>query len=76
MSSKQERPRRSLTEGESFVLKQILEMYGERNTEDDVFFSDIGEAVLFVKDRNGIQVLMAVLTNLAAMCEDGTIGSL
>jgi protein-S-isoprenylcysteine O-methyltransferase Ste14 len=50
-------------------------MYGAQNTEEDVFFSDRDEAVIVVKDRNGVQGLAAVLTNLAAWCADGTIAS-
>ena len=65
----------TLSRGELFVLEQIRDMYGAQNDEDAVFFSDAGEAVIFVTDRNGVQGLVAVLTNLAAMCADGTIGS-
>ena len=75
MSSTQERPRRALTEGEYFVLQQIQEMYGAQNSERDVFFSDTDEAVIFVKDRHGVQGLAAVLTNLARWYADGTIAS-
>lgn len=76
MSSTDERPRRALTEGESFVLQQIQDMYGAQNTEQDVFFSDVDEAVIFVKDRNGVEGLVVVLTNLASWYADGTIASL
>jgi len=57
------------------VLEQIQDMYGPQNTEDKVFFSDRNEAVLLVADRNGVQGMMAVLTNLAAWYADGTIPS-
>jgi hypothetical protein len=54
-------------------LKLIQDHYGSRNKEDEVFFSDDGEAVLFVKDESGSMPLMANLTNLASWCADGTI---
>ena len=50
-------------------------MYGPQNDQDAVPFSDGEEAAIFVTDRNGVQGLLAVLTNLAAMYADGTIGS-
>jgi len=75
MSSANERPRRALTESESFVLQHIQDMYGNQNTEHDVFFSNRDEAVIFVKDRNGVMGLAVVLTNLAAWYADGTITS-
>ena len=75
MSSTNKRPRRALTEGESFVLQHIQDMNGNQNTEQNVFFSVRDEAVIFVKDRNGNEGLLAVLTNLAAMFADGTITS-
>ena len=67
--------RRSLTEGEQFVLAQIQDIYGPQNGESDVFFSR-DEAVIFVKDRTGATVGVVVLTNVAQMYEDGTITSL
>jgi hypothetical protein len=75
MSHDDQRSRRPLTQGEQFVLEQIQDMYGEQNTQQDVFISDNDEAVILVKDRNGTKGLVAVLTNLAAMYEDGTIAS-
>ncbi len=75
MSSTNKRPRRALTEGESFVLQHIQDMYGNQNTEQNVFFSVRDEAVIFVKNRNGNEGLLAVLTNLAAMFADGTVTS-
>ena len=68
--------RRSLTQGEQFVLAQIQDIYGPQNEESDVFFSDPDEAVIFVKDRRGVNVGVVVLTNVAQMYEDGTITSL
>ena len=67
--------RRSLTEGEQFVLAQIQDIFGPQNEESDVFFSR-DEAVIFVKDRKGVSVGVVVLTNVAQMYEDGTIASL
>ena len=57
------------------MLAQIQDMYGTHNTEDQVFFSDANEAVLFVTDQNGDQVLMTVLTNLGAWYAEGVIKS-
>ncbi len=76
MSSDQALRRRSLTESESFILKQIRDMYGEQNSGADVFFSEADEAIILVKDRNGVEGMMTFLTNLGAMYDDGTIGSL
>jgi len=67
--------RRSLGQGEQFVLAQIQDIYGPQNGESDVFFSR-DEAVIFVKDRTGASVGVVVLTNVAQMYEDGTIASL
>ena len=75
MPARNQSPRRALSQGETFVLDQIRDMYGTQNDEDAVFFSDADEAAIFVTDRNGVQGLLAVLTNLAAMYADGTIGS-
>jgi hypothetical protein len=68
--------RRSLTQGEQFVLAQIQDIYGPQNEESDVFFSGPDEAVIFVRDRTGARVGVVVLTNVAQMYEDGTITSL
>ena len=67
--------RRSLSQGEQFVLAQIQDIYGPQNEESAVFFSR-DEAVIFVKDRTGASVGVVVLTNVAQMYEDGTITSL
>jgi hypothetical protein len=75
MSHTDQNPRRILTEGEAFVLQQIQDIYGYQNTEQDVFFSDRDEAVILVKDRNGVGTMMTVLTNLANWYSDGTIAS-
>ena len=75
MPARNQSPRRALSQGETFVLDQIRDMYGAQNNEEAVFFSDADEAAIFVTDRNGVQGLLAVLTNLAAMYADGTIGS-
>jgi hypothetical protein len=68
--------RRSLTQGEQFVLAQIQDIYGSQNEGSEVFFSDLDEAVIFVMDRTGANVGVVVLTNVARMYEDGTITSL
>ena len=68
--------RRSLSQGEQFVLAQIQDIYGPQNAESDVFFSDRDEAAIFVKNPTGASVGLVVLTNVALMYEDGTITSL
>jgi hypothetical protein len=66
---------RKLTVGESKILVLIQEEYGPQNTEKDVVFSDNGEAVIFARDEHGIPYKLISLTNVAAMCENGTIRS-
>ena len=66
---------RALTDGEVAVLTIIQEGYGPHNTIDKVFFSPTSEAVIFVRLENGMSVIMANLSNLAAWRADGTIPS-
>jgi hypothetical protein len=68
-------PPRKLTAGESGILAIIRDRFGDRNTPDDVFFTDAGEAALFIKSSDGAAVAAANLTNLAAWRADGTIGT-
>ena len=65
--------RRTLTIGETEILRMVQEEYGPQNTEKEVFFSEADEAVLFVKARDGTSPIMVVLTNLAVWRQDGTI---
>jgi hypothetical protein len=51
-------------------------MYGSQNTPQDVFISDKDEVVIFAKAINGTQGLVAILTNLASMRQEGIIPSL
>ncbi|MGD0758074.1 MAG: hypothetical protein ABR921_04145 [Candidatus Sulfotelmatobacter sp.] len=67
--------RRVLTDGETAVLTIIQEGYGSHNSIDKVFFSPTDEAVMFVRLLNGMSVVMANLSNLAARRADGTISS-
>jgi hypothetical protein len=67
--------RRDLTVGERAILELIQVGYGPQNTEDQVFFSDTGDATIFVRARDGSSPLCAVLTNLATWRADGTIKS-
>jgi hypothetical protein len=67
--------RRVLTEGETAVLTIIQEGYGSHNSIDKVYFSPANEAVMFVRLENGMSVVMANLSNLAAWRADGTIAS-
>jgi hypothetical protein len=53
----------------------VQEEYGPQNTEQEVFFSEADEAVLFVKARDGTSPIAVVLTNLAAWRQDGTIAN-
>jgi len=68
-------PRRVLTEGETAVLTIIQEGYGPHHTVNRVFFSPADEAVIFVRLTNGMSVVMANLSHLAARRADGTISS-
>jgi hypothetical protein len=67
--------RRELTEGETAVLVLIQQGYGAHNSVDKVFFSPANEAVMFVRLLNGMSIVMANLSNLAARRADGTIAS-
>jgi len=53
----------------------IQEGYGPQNSLADVFFTDTGEAAIFVKASTGASVLMVNLTNLAVWRADGRIRS-
>jgi hypothetical protein len=66
---------RPLTEGELLILREIQDLYGPHNSRDVVFFTDEGEAAIFVKDNAGRDILCAVLTNLADWYADGSIES-
>jgi hypothetical protein len=68
-------PPRKLTAGESAVLAIIRDRFGDRNTPDEVFFTDTDEAALFIKAPDGVSVAAANLTNLAAWRADGTIAT-
>jgi len=68
-------PRRILTDGETSVLTIIQQGYGPHNSIDSVFFSPANEAVMFVRLSNGMSIVMANLSNLAAWRADGTIPS-
>jgi hypothetical protein len=65
--------RRALTDGETAILAIIQEGYGAHNGVDKVFFSPADEAVIFAKLSNGMNAVMANLSNLAAWRADGTI---
>ncbi len=66
---------RELTAGETAILAVIKEQFGARNTADEVFFTDAGEAALFIKAPDGTSVAAANLTNLAMWRADGTIAT-
>lgn len=67
--------RRVLTDGETAVLAIIQEGYGPHNNVDKVFFSPTDEAVIFVRLENGMSVVMANLSNLAAWRANGKISN-
>jgi hypothetical protein len=67
--------RRELTVDERAILETIQIGYGPQNTESQVFFTDSGEAAIFVRARDGSSPLCAVLSNLAAWRADGTIAN-
>lgn len=68
-------PKRVLTDGELAVLTIIQQGYGSHNTIDKVYFTPAGEAVMFVRLTNGMTIVMANLSNLAAWRADGTIST-
>lgn len=67
--------RRDLTDGETAVLVLIQQGYGPQNGVDKVFFNPANEAVIFVRLSNGMSIVMANLSTLAARRADGTISS-
>jgi hypothetical protein len=67
--------RRELTTGEAAILAVIQREFGSQNTADQVFFTDVDEAVIFAKAMDGTSAPIANLTNLAAWRADGTIAS-
>jgi len=67
--------RRVLTHGETAILAVIQQGYGEHNSIDKVFFTPTNEAVIFVRLSNGMSIVMANLSTLAARRAEGTISS-
>jgi hypothetical protein len=67
--------RRVLSDGETAVLTLIQQGYGPQNSIDKVFFNPTNEAIMFVRLLNGMSMVMANLTNLAARRADGSISS-
>jgi hypothetical protein len=68
-------PNRVLTDEELAVLTIIQQGYGPHNTTDKVYFTPAGEAVIFVRLVNGMSIVMANLSYLAAWRADGTIST-
>lgn len=64
---------RALTQEEMFILSEVQAYWGKQNSVENVFFSDLDEAVLVVRDREGSKRVFLVLTNLAAWHDDGTL---
>jgi hypothetical protein len=67
--------KRVLTEGEAAILTIIQEGHGPHNSLDKVYFSPTNEAVMFVRLTNGMTIVMANLSHLAARRADGRIAS-
>jgi hypothetical protein len=67
--------RRMLSDGEDAVLTMIQEGYGPQNSIDQVFFTNIDDAVILVKASDGTSPVMANLSNLAKWRANGTISS-
>jgi hypothetical protein len=67
--------RRQLTDDERFVLSEVQAYWGDQNTEDKVFFTDQGEAALFVLARDGSNPVLVVLTNLGAWHREGALST-
>jgi len=57
--------KRLLSVDEIKILEYIRELYGNQNSEKDVFISENDEAVIFVKNKHGAKKLCVVLTNVA-----------
>jgi hypothetical protein len=68
--------RRKLSCGEAEILETIQECYGRQNTAEDVFLTDVGEAVIFVKAHDGRVARVANLTTLAELRATGAISTL
>jgi hypothetical protein len=65
--------RRELTDVEQFVLREVQAYWGDQNTVDEVFFTDLDEAALFVLARDGSRPVMIVLTNLGEWHREGIL---
>ena len=68
-------PKRALTEGESAILTVIQQGYGLHNTIDKVYFSPENHAVMFVRLTNGMSIVFANLSDLAARRANGSIAT-
>ena len=66
-------PKRVLTEGETAVLAIIQQGYEAHNSLEKVYFNPGDEAVIFVRLTNGMSIVLANLSTLAAQRADGTI---
>lgn len=64
---------RKLTNGEVMVLDLVQEHYGPWNDVKEVFLSDQGEAVIFVKVASGDCVIIVNLTVCAGVYDQGDL---
>ena len=65
---------RKLTTAELAILELIQTHYGPQNTADEVIFVRDSQACIWIKDSDGVAVMVANLTNLSRFMADGTIG--
>lgn len=67
-----ESARRQLTTREAEILAAIQDLYGEVNDEDSVFFTPKQAAIIFIRDQTGVSQLMADLSFLAQLRDEGS----
>ena len=64
---------RNLSSAELEILQIARDHLGPQNTEQDVFFTDEGEAAIFAKASDGSPCIMLHLTNLADFLRSGSM---
>ncbi len=67
-----ESTRRQLTTREAEILATIQDLYGDVNDEDSVFFTPQQEAIIFIRDQAGVSQLMANLSFLGQLRDEGS----
>ncbi|MGD0767366.1 MAG: hypothetical protein ABSB42_03990 [Tepidisphaeraceae bacterium] len=56
---------RPLTDDEARILRLLRNLYGPQNDVDSVFFTNQDQAAILVRDKNGVDGILVVLTNVA-----------